>query len=301
MRRLQVLFITPWYPTTVDPVAGVFIREHARAVQLYNDVVVVHAVGSRRDLHRPWQMEQDTDAAICQGIPTYHIWARRPAGLPAAYLHRAWAVQQACQLIIKNGFQPDIIHAHISAMGLPAALVARRHRLPMVISEHASTFPRREMTPLNLLIAKLAFGSAHRVLPVSRFLQQAIEAYGIRARFEIVPNVVDTEIFQPLGGSSAPGEVKHILFVGSMGTDRVKGLAFLLQALATLKQTNWHLDLIGDGPCRADYMQLAQELGIQTRLTFHGQKTKAELAEHMRRCDFLVSSSLIETFGIVLL
>jgi hypothetical protein len=38
MERLKVLFITAWYPTKEHPVVGVFVREHAKAIGLYDNV-----------------------------------------------------------------------------------------------------------------------------------------------------------------------------------------------------------------------------------------------------------------------
>ncbi len=38
-KRLKILFIPSWYPSEKHSVAGIFIKEHAKAVLLYNDVV----------------------------------------------------------------------------------------------------------------------------------------------------------------------------------------------------------------------------------------------------------------------
>ena len=41
-RRMKVLFMTTAYPTPESPVAGVFVKEHARAAALHAEVAVVH-------------------------------------------------------------------------------------------------------------------------------------------------------------------------------------------------------------------------------------------------------------------
>lgn len=33
-KRLKILFVADWYPSEENPVAGIFIREHAKAVAL---------------------------------------------------------------------------------------------------------------------------------------------------------------------------------------------------------------------------------------------------------------------------
>jgi hypothetical protein len=56
MGRLKVLFLPAWYPSEVSPLSGVFIKEHARAASLYNDVVVVYAYHSpNHKLKGLWQ------------------------------------------------------------------------------------------------------------------------------------------------------------------------------------------------------------------------------------------------------
>ena len=46
---------------------------------------------------------------------------------------------------------------------------------------------------------------------------------------------------------------------------------------------------------------MADDLGLGDYVNFHGAKPKLEVAEFMRRCDILVSSSFAETFGITLI
>ena len=40
----KILFITPWYPTENQPNNGIFIREHARAIHLAGNEVVVTGI-----------------------------------------------------------------------------------------------------------------------------------------------------------------------------------------------------------------------------------------------------------------
>ena len=58
------------------------------------------------------------------------------------------------------------------------------------------------------------------------------------------------------------------------------------------------MDIVGDGPNRKEYEDLAKESGLEHLVKFHGFKIKKEVAEFMKNCDFLVQPSLYETFGI---
>ena len=142
---------------------------------------------------------------------------------------------------------------------------------------------------------------AKAVLPVSEYLMRQIESYGIRNRFEIVPNVVNTGIFYPPSSLNEGGRkgIKHLLLAAVLGSP--KGIPYLLEALSQLREErqDFILDIVGDGPNRSEYEELTTKLGLDGIVKFHGLKTPEEVAEFMRGCDFYVQPSLWETFGIV--
>lgn len=72
---------------------------------------------------------------------------------------------------------------------VPAVLIGKRYRLPVVITEYFGGFPRGLIRSVKKIIAKFAFEQADIVCPVSEDLKRHIEAYSIRARFHVVPNV----------------------------------------------------------------------------------------------------------------
>lgn len=295
MDRLKVLFLTNWYPTGEEPVKAVWVREHAKAVQIHDDVVVLHCLGP--DPTRGYRIEQETDASLNEGIPTYRL-SYRPASLRAgSYPVYLWSVLRAFRNLIDRGFRPDIIHAHVYDAGGAAVLVGALYRVPVVVSEHFSSFPQRLLGRLDVLKAWLGFRWASVVLPVSRSLQTAIERYGIRARFHVIPNVADTALFRPPAEAPKTGACKRILFVGQLVP--VKGIPGLLRALSSLAESrnDWHLDIVGDGIARTEYEQLTVELGLGDRVTFHGSRPKRDVAEFMRGADVFVLSSLCETFS----
>lgn len=298
MERLKILFITASYPTKEQPVAGVFVREHAKAVQIYDHVVVLHCAGPDLKLKRLWQMEKETDETLTEGIATYRVRYRRLRTPRPSLFASPWSVFQAYRGLVAQGFCPDIIHANFHEAGMPAVLIAKLKRIPVVITEHSSSFPRRLLPPFDLVKAWLAFRWATLVLPVSHALQEGIERYGIRARFCVVPNVVDTALFSPPPHPRQEHHPKRILFVGVLVP--VKGVAYLLQATARLRhRDDWHLDIVGNGPGREQYQRMALDSGLRDRITFHGFRPKREVAEFMRQADLLVLPSLFETFAAV--
>ena len=306
-RRLKVLFITISYPTKESPIDGIFVREHAKAVRLYDDVAVLHLAGPKANLGGLWRLEEETDHKVTERVPTYRLWTSSAFDSRFAILDRAFGTIKICyaflafKVLSARTFRPDIIHAHIYGAGFAAVLIGRIHRIPVVVTEQFSSIPMKELSLGEIFKAWIAFKAAKKVLPVSRALQKGIEDYAIHVPFEIIPNVVDTTLFSlPSIIGSSDGE-KRLLFVGLL--DPVKGLPYLFHALARLRcfREDWLLDIVGDGPARREYTDLVARLGLSDKVAFLGLKTKAEVAQIMRRSDLFVLPSMIETFGCVLI
>jgi glycosyltransferase involved in cell wall biosynthesis len=63
----------------------------------------------------------------------------------------------------------------------------------------------------------------------------------------------------------------------------------------------WELDIVGDGPARAQYERQAEELGIASRVLFHGIRDKKEVATFMQRADLFVLASAWENLPCVVI
>ncbi len=298
-KRLKILHIAGWYPSKENPVAGVFVREHVKATALYNDVVVLYSEGIDRKIHGFYKIDDNLE----DGIRTLRLRHRKSPIPKTSYFIYLWGMFATFRKLLREGWRPDVIHAHVYSAGVPAVLISKRYGIPVVITEHSSEFPRRRITRINRLKAKFAFERASLVCPVSENLRKHTESYGIHARFQVVPNVVDTSLFSP--NSNPTDEVqegrKHILVVALLSP--VKGVPHLLEALALLneKRHDFVLDIVGGGPNRNEYEEQVRNLGLQGIVRFHGLKTKPEVAGFMQQCDFFVLPSLFETFGVVLI
>ncbi len=264
-RRLKILFITNWYPSREEPLKAIWVREHAKSVLLHDDVAVLHCTGPEARLKGRWRLESERDEALLEGVPTYRMRYRKSSVPGVTYFTYLWSVFRAFRHIVRAGFRPDIIHVHVYDAGAPAVMIAKFNRIPVVVAEHFSSFPRRSLGPLDLVKAWLAFRWADRVLPVSRALQNAIERYGLGGRFKVIPNVVDTSVFFPSPDVRSKPEAKRIVFVGQLAP--VKGIPYLLKAAARLraKRADWQLDIVGEGK-RADRVStLGRGLGAWRR------------------------------------
>ena len=296
--RLKILFIPSpgWYPSAAKPVAGVSVKEHAKAVALYHDVTILYATfGTNHSIRKPFQVSDQIE----DGIRTVRVVCQWKVPVINLLLYY-WSIFICFRKLVKEGWKPDIIHAHAFWAGLPAWLLSRVFNVPFIITERWSGFVIGGLSGYERRTARFSMNRAALILPVSNSLGEAIKSYGITSKFQIVPNVVDTKVFRPLSPQNKwkRGESKKLLLVA--GLRPIKGIPCLLEALRKLsdKRDDFVLDIVGDGVCRKEYEMLVKQLGLEEKVNFHGYKPKEEVAEFMRNCDFYVQPSLWETFAI---
>jgi glycosyltransferase involved in cell wall biosynthesis len=296
--KLKILHIAGWYPSKKKPVAGVFVREHVKATALYNHVTVLYSEGLDKGIDHFYQVEDNIE----DGIRTLRLRYRKSPIPKTTYLISLLLIFRVFRRLFREGFKPDVIHAHVYSAGVPAAILGMRFKIPVVISEHFTGFPRGIVHGFERVKAKFAFEKAAVVCPVSDDLRKHIERLGIRACFQVIPNVVDTLIFSPAEKyASREGGWKHLLTVALL--EPKKGIPYLLNALVLLKESrkDFVLDIVGDGPNKREYEELTNTLGLKGFVVFHGLKTKREVAEFMKKADIFVLPSEWENLPCVII
>jgi len=292
--RLSIVALPAWYPTPQQPVAGIFARGQALAIQRINDVVVIADAGSDDGVNGIFRVaDADED-----GLRVFRIFYRQVAGLDAVgYL---LGIRRVLRTLRREGRPADLIHAHIHRAGWAAVLVGAVFRLPVVITENSTEFGSRTLSRGGRRRATVAFRRADLVCPVSHDLQRQIEAHGMRARFEVVPNQVDVDRFTP-PAQSPPRPPVRLLNVAMQ--DPKKGLATLLEAFARLEpaRNELQLGLIGDGPQQPELRDLAQRLGIADRVDFQGIRTPEQIAQALHESHLFVLPSLAENLPLALM
>jgi glycosyltransferase involved in cell wall biosynthesis len=253
--------------------------------------VVLVDEGPRDDVRGFFTLAEERDGAL----RVFRL-AYRPSTVRISYLLGALEVARRLR---REGTPVDVLHAHIHRMGWPAILAGRLLRRPVVISEHSSEWPRRRITPAALRRARVAFRRAALVCPVNERLQHAIESYGVQARFRIVPNTVDTEVFTLASGAQREAPARLVNVARHL---EVKGLDVLLRAFAAVAagRPKLKLELIGDGPLTPELQQLAAEL-VDEQVTFAGVAKPPEIAARLAASDVFVLSSLSENMPLAVL
>ena len=268
------------------------MRDHVRAAAAYGHrMVVLVDEGPSAEVRGLLRFTEERDG----DLRLFHL-AYRPRAVRLAGVLGALRVARRLRT---EGTPVDVLHAHIHRMGWVAVLAGMALRRPVVITENSSEWPRRLMTPGRLRRARFALEHAALVCPVNRRLQEAIEAYGVRARFRVVPNTVDTRVFH-LGGARKNVQLRLVNVARHV---EVKGLDVLLRAFAPVAaaRSDVTLDLVGDGPLTEDLVRQAAELGVSDRVRFHGVATPEQIAERLRASHAFVLSSHSENMPLAVL
>ena len=298
MKRMNVLMLTPWYPTKDHRYGGVFVRELAKTIQNHSNVTVLHCGIVNQTIPNWWAIVQERDQELTDGIPSYRVMFRSSQMKGVTFLRNPGSVYRAAVELSKERGRPDLIHAHVHNSGWGALLTGKILGIPVVISEHSSAYSRGLLTHREICEARLIFRMADAVLPVSQALQKTLQNNGVKGAFKIIPNVVNTDLFHLKSASTRLSGTLRLLAVSSLV--KHKGLEHLFRALTMVpwKDRSWHLDVVGDGPEAEQHFQMVKDLELSANITFLGQMFKTEVAQIMRAADLFVMPSIIETFSV---
>lgn len=304
---MKVIFIPSWYPSAARPVAGIFFRDQAEAIAAAGADCAVLA--AERRPHRtalaasPFTHRFQVTESVAKGVRELrsHGWT-----VPSSLARTNKLIFEAqCRALARHWEarypKPDIIHAQcVMWAGCAARAIARRWRVPYVLTEHMSAFARGQIRSWQKPFIVAANRGAARLLAVSQTLARDIRPYADGRLVDVVPNMVDTEFFtaNPAARAASPFT---FLSVGSL--DPNKGFDVLLRAFAAAfsGDANVRLRIGGQGPERAKLQQFARELRIAGQLELLGSLSREQVRTAMQCAHCFVSSSIVETFGLVLI
>jgi phosphatidylinositol alpha-mannosyltransferase len=199
----------------------------------------------------------------------------------------------------------DIIHLHEPLMPMLCTTVLRLSQTATVGTFHATNGrPGYNLgRPFSKFFLKRWFRKLHGKIAVSQSAREFAHGH-FPGYYNIIPNGVDLEHFSP---EVAPIEEfndgkLNILFVGRM--EKRKGLNYLLDAFARVKEEVPNARLIAVGPgtrLRRKYKKKVARSGLKD-VVFVGYASYEELPRYYQTADiFCAPATGSESFGIVLL
>lgn len=192
-------------------------------------------------------------------------------------------------------WKPDVVHAHfVVPTGALAAITAGAFRCPLVLTAHLGDVPGgvpEQTAGLFRLAAPFAaaiWQSATRRTAVSGFVAGLAEkAFG--SPCEVIPNGIPDPGQTP---DFERNQTPRIALAGRLSVQKNPVMA--VEALARLRDLDWQMDVIGQGPLEADVRKAASDLGLTERIRFHGWLDGPSVRATMRQSDILFMPSLHE-------
>ncbi|MGW8287266.1 MAG: glycosyltransferase family 4 protein, partial [Desulfobulbales bacterium] len=185
-------------------------------------------------------------------------------------------------IIKQNGI--DIIHAHSRVPAWIAMFASRFSGRPFIVTAHAYF-----STQVRLIY--LPYRRAERVICVSRAVKESMKNC-FADNTVVIPNGL------PPATTAWQGSDKtemRFLFVGRL--TRLKGLQDIIKVLPEVKG-NWRLDILGDGPLRAELEAAVMSKGLKDQVLFHGFHNDPDT--WMEKSDCLLFPSYIEGMPLTL-
>jgi len=304
-KRQKVLFLPSWYPTSANPVNGIFVKKHAEAAARFCDIAVLYIKNYSNSNLSKFSIQHRVE----NGIITLRV-GFKTSSLPVVgrllnLARRLKAIGMGLAKIYQLWGKPDIAHLQIAwPAGIIALYLNFVYGLPYILTEHwsgytASSADFKKSSLLMKLATKIIFRKAKILTAVSRFLANSIRAHNLPyAKLVTVPNVVNIPSKERPKPKTAGA--MRILTV-SMLYDRSKNISGLLKALAETvqKRPDIRLDILGDGKDRTSLTSLAKDLGLLDKnVFFQGYVPNNELANYFMNAHFFVLNSNYETFSV---
>ncbi len=195
-----------------------------------------------------------------------------------------------------------ILAGTVYSDGLVAFLLHRKYRIPFsfAVRQTDVTYQMRWRPYLNGHIRKMVSDATYII-----FLSHAYKRYidkfeADQNKYVVIPNAVNDYWFKNARQKRSIHDPVSLIYVGEI--DKNKNINTTIETVALLqkKGISAEFHIIGSGPEEEKCKMLAEKLGIDDRVIFHGwQAEKEAIKDFYDQSDIFVMLSHKETFGTV--
>ena len=290
----NVLFLSSWYPSRVHTTLGNFVRYHALAASKYNSINVLYIVAD--DNVKDYEIKYFQDHELKTTIVYFKRGIFKYLNYFVAFTKGLYFLKE------KNKSKFDIVHMNIMHPGIWQALYLKwRYKIPYVVSENWHGFQdlaKYNLSFLEMKLIKLGFRFSSVISPVSKQLKNCMINANYQAKYQIIPNVVDTDKFH-IGELDTNKNNFTFLHVSTLD-DSIKNVSGILDAFEKIKHQNIELKIVGDGP--TDWIvKKISTLKTKNTILVESEKTHDQIAKEMQKADVFVLFSNIENLPLVLI
>lgn len=313
---MNIFFIPSWYPSADAPLSGIFSKEQAEAIAYHypNCNLGISLWGQKSEDNLLWFKDH------IKNIPkAIRFITKKPADIQLKENYHEYytpALTWTSKILegnIKNIIlaneqnllrfeaqfgKASLIHAHVAfPAGFIAMHLAKKYKLPYIITEQMSPFPFIYYLNKGRIMDKVThpLQQASTVIAIS---PHAANDIGRKTGVQpiCIPNLVNESLFRP---SKIPTPPRPFTFFSLGRMVPQKGFPDLLHAIALMKQTEVLFRIAGEGEKRRAYQMLAKKLNISNRIQWLDEFSRQEAAHAFQQCHAFVLPSIHESMGVV--
>ena len=247
-------------------------------------------------------------------------------GIPVGiYDYRLSRIYPLTMINTMKSWNLDVIHSHTEfGIGILARLLAKQFDIPLVHTYHTlyedythyithGYFDKSSKKIVEYLTKFYCDKTANElIVPTNKIYKLFKEKYEFKKNIHIVPTGIEVDRFYTENVDKSYVQVLRkklklqkkdfvILFVGRLAAE--KNVEFLLNAEKKLmaKYKNIKLLIVGDGPDKEHYEEMARDLNISSNVIFNGKAAWEEMPFYYHCANVFATASTTETQGLTVI
>jgi L-malate glycosyltransferase len=299
-----ILFLTSWYPVNENPTHGIFIRNHALALSRYQKVIIVYAYSSATGpYYKPIEIkinENLTEIAIKYSKPLITL---KPFSSAIQFLKLRKAHHFLIHHLLQSKFEIKAIQVNVV---FPAAVVLDEYKkhfnVEHTVLDHWSGYLLQDGNYHGSTLKRFTekcISTANKIWHISQPQKDAMLSHGLKGKYELIYNAVNTEVFTPQKNTSPRIKLLHV----SSLVEREKNISGTFRVVKALQDKGYDFDFVvagGDGEELQAAKNLAQQLKIKN-ISFTGILSPGKIAAEMQCATALILFSHFEGMPVVVL
>jgi len=295
--KKHILILPRWYPNQSDIQLGIFIQNQAKLLKNNFEISVIYVQATSNQTEN-FKIETSSENGFLEQI----VYFKQDTSILKKIINFK-RYKKAQHIAFQNiNSKVDLCHVHIPIRPTFLAIDLRKSKqIPFVITEHWSGHLNGQFKAKSSIYKwyyNQILKKATKISSVSHFLQNNFKQ---NTGFDsvVIPNIIES--------ISATHEFEksdkiNLLSVNDFNNE-IKNIIGIITAFSQAVQINpnLHLTLVGGGPDENLILNHIKKLKLnQNNITVLGRLSHQKVLKEMQKCDFYVSFSNFETFGMTI-
>ena len=194
---------------------------------------------------------------------------------------------------LENGRQYDIIHCQFGMLGLEALAILKTGAIKGKLVTAFRGYDTERFHRKNPGAYDQLFKEGDLFLPVcTSFADWLLDKGCNPSKVKVLYSGIEFDLFEYKPRKRGPGEPVRLLTIARLVPK--KGVEYAIKAVAGLIANGYNVNytIVGDGPLKAQLLELARAKGIMSCVTLAGWQNRKEVMKHMEHSHILLAPSV---------